>query len=232
MFLGVVDRAMFEQRSNITSSGAGFVFISLIGLVLICVIPYTVIIYLSDKPLYIPIFVGVLLQVVGATALTTVVRPIVEFAIHQFGVIRNVISHSSEDLRTLIKNYIRHKKTSDPVVVNVEVDGEVNNGNKKLNIEFISETQYGVFVAELSDLKVDDATNLSFTDKKNTPNSEERCTLSPNGQRTRCTAPIFDSTEEDTTFYSRVCEGCLMDIMDDVGDTIEEDSTDVVANMI
>lgn len=228
----VVDRAMFEQRSNITSSGAGFVFISLIGLVLICIIPYTFIISLSDKPLYIPILVGVLLQVVGATALTTVVRPIVEFAIHQLGVIRNVLSQSSENPRDLVKDYIRHKKTSDPVVVNIEVDGERNNGSKRVNIEFISETQFGVFVAEMSDLKVGKAENLSFIDKDNTPNSEERCTLSPNGQRTRCTAPIFDSKEEDKTFYSRVCEECVMEIMDDVNNKIDEDSTEVVANMI
>lgn len=221
-----------ESRSNVTSSTTGFLFISAVTLVVVFALPYLAIIHLSGQPEYISMGVGFIFQVIGFIAMFMVVRPVVEVAIHRLGLIRNLISRSPQSTKELINSYIQQKRSSEPVVVNVEVGEELDRTDGiRLYIEFISDTRFGVLSAEVDDLGTEEVEELSFIDKDE-DYRRNSCKLSPEGTETLYSAPIFDSSEDTSAGFYRICEGCIESIMTEANERIEEKSSELVMKTI
>lgn len=219
-----------EHKSGFTNSIWGFSTVCILGLLTVCIIPYyTITNILGSYAFPILVGAGVILQCIGFTLMAMFIVPVVEASLHHGGLLRKTVSNSSDPVWKSVVNYIKHRHSSKPLVLNIEIGEDRDDGSTRLYIDFISDTRHGVLFGEVSDVRTEEIEDLSFI---STERKSSRCKLRAMGAETQYTAPIFDSKEEDSAGVYRMCKGCLGNIMDQVQEEVDENPSEYLTRTI
>lgn len=225
---------MFEKESRLSFNNSLSVLavMLVIGFVFAVVGPYIAILRLNSEPLTMVIPVGFTFQLAGLFVAFVLIRPVVEVIAHKLGIMRKIISRTP-NLKQGVREAVLHYKSSieGPVVVNTELGEVAEDDTQRLYIEFVSDRRFGVLFAELEDVYEDDIEELSFIAKDNDYTKYD-CKVCMDKTQTLYSAPLYDSVEETSAGFYRMCGDCADAIMRDTTEELKEKSSEVVLKTI